>query len=298
MNEFDFNFKDIVDFAKDAIIVTKSTPINGPGPEIVYVNNAFTELTGYTFNEVLGKNPRILQGRNTDATTRKKIRRALEKNEAVRATIKNYSKTGQEYWLDISILPLQNAHGQVTHFVSIQRDVTEQKLLEHQLETLSRTDPLTGVYNKRTFEEVSRKEFSRYQRSAETYSLLVMDIDHFKMINDSYGHAAGDVVIQSFAEFCQISLRGIDSVARIGGEEFCLLLPGTNKKNALYIAEKLRENIANFSINSDHMELSITISIGVSEVVPSDKDHTAIFKRADMNLYHAKHSGRNCVCAD
>ena len=196
MQEYDFDFKDIVEYAKDIIIVTKADLIEEPGPEIIYVNKAFTELTGYTPEDVIGKNPRILQSAGTDPDTRQRIRDGLENKVPVRVTIKNYSKTGEAYWLDLSILPLKNSDGEVTHFVAIERDVSHQKRVEEKLKVLTRTDPLTGLLNRRAFDELSASELSRFKRTNESYSLLMLDIDHFKLINDQYGHVAGDLVIK------------------------------------------------------------------------------------------------------
>ena len=149
MPSFDFDFKDIIDEANDVIVVTKAFPITAPGPEIVYVNNAFTELTGYSSDEAIGGDPRMLQSTGTDPETRKIVRTALQKQEPVRVAIKNYSKSGEGYWLEMSILPLKNKAGEVTHFVAIERDVTESKELEFKLDRLSRHDPLSGLLNRR-----------------------------------------------------------------------------------------------------------------------------------------------------
>jgi diguanylate cyclase (GGDEF)-like protein/PAS domain S-box-containing protein len=296
MKDFGFNFSDIVEFAKDIIIVTKANPIDEPGPEIVYVNKAFTELTGYSQNEVLGKTPRILQGEKTDPETKKIIRQGLEQQIPIRVTIKNYSKEGKEYWLDLSILPLSNPQGVVTHFVAIERDVTELINLQEQLEILSRTDPLTGLLNRRAFDEILESEFSRYKRNRDVYSLLILDIDHFKLINDKYGHPTGDVVLKSISNSCKTNLRAHDNVARYGGEEFCVLLPSTNALTAYEIAEKLRKIISNTSIPSENGGIRFTVSVGVSEVYNSDINHSDILDRADENLYKAKKTGRNRVC--
>ena len=125
MNNFDFSA--IVQNAKDVVIVTEASPIEAPGPKIIYVNDAFTETTGYSAEEVIGKTPRIFQKEGTDKEELSKIREALEKKEPVRVTLRNFSKTGKEYWVDISILPLRNTEGKVTHFASIQRDITMYK---------------------------------------------------------------------------------------------------------------------------------------------------------------------------
>ena len=295
MKKFDFKFEDIVELAKDVIIVTKSYPIDDPGPEIVYVNKAFTELTGYTQEDVIGKTPRILQSKGTDEKTKKIIRQGLEQKIPVRVTIMNYSKYGEEYWLDLSILPLKNSRDVVTHFVAIQRDVTEQKNIEKKLEILSRTDSLTELLNRRAFNEISENEFSRFKRNGDVYTILMIDIDHFKSINDTYGHETGDFAIKEIAKICQTNLRLHDTVARIGGEEFCVLLPFTNKQTAYKIAEKLRKIISNTLVTTKDYNISMTISIGISEVNGEDIDHMIVFKRADENLYKAKNSGRNRV---
>ncbi|WP_299874466.1 diguanylate cyclase [uncultured Cocleimonas sp.] len=297
MKEFDFNFKDIVDFANDVIIVTNADQINIPGPEIVYVNQAFTELSGYTAEEVIGKNPRILQSKETDEETKKVIRRGLEQKVPVRVTIRNQCKAGTGYWLDLSIHPLKNPQGVVTHFVAIERDVTEQKDIERKLEVLSRTDPLTGLINRRTFDEILDNELPHFKQSGEVFSLLMLDIDHFKQINDNFGHSVGDTAIKTISLACESNLRLYDKMARIGGEEFCVLLPATKKESALEIAEKIREIVAQTPIRTSNGDILATISIGISEVENTDTNHVNIMQRADENLYKAKKSGRNRVCA-
>jgi len=295
-NEFEFDFKTIVDAANDIVIVTRADLIEPPGPVIVYVNQAFCELTGYSRDEVIGKNPRILQASGTDPTTKTRIKRALRKQQPVRTTIRNYAKSGRAYWLDLSILPLCNASGQATHFVAIERDVTEQMERERTLQTLSTTDSLTGLLNRRAFNELALKEYSRFERQGEKYALLMLDIDHFKAINDRYGHTTGDRVLQSLAENCVANLREHDMVARWGGEEFCVLLPYTEIKTAVAIAEKLRRQIAASELTVGDAVVAATTSIGVAEVLASDINHTEVLERADRALYDAKQTGRDRVC--
>ena len=296
MKEYDFNFKDIVESARDVIIVTRASPLDEPGPEIVYVNKAFTDLTGYTPKEVIGKSPRILQSSGTDDESKAIIRQGLEQQVPVRTSIRNYSKTGEAYWLDISILPLRNKEGVVTHFVAIERDITNQKNIQERLELLSKTDPLTELLNRRAFDERAKNEFSRFKRNNnEVYALLMIDLDHFKEVNDAHGHAVGDDVLKGVSQLCKSHLRMHDVVARIGGEEFCVLLPDTYKQTAYNIAEKLRELIAGTPIRTSAGEISMTISIGVSVVQAEDTDETSVFQRADESLYKAKKAGRNRV---
>ncbi len=294
----DFDFKDIVESAQDVIIVTKADNFDHPGPEIVYVNKAFTELTGYSQDEAIGQTPRMLQGDDTDEESKQNIRVALEKKEPIRLTIKNYSKYGQEYWLDLNILPLKNPEGQVTHFVAIQRDVTESICLQRELEVLSRTDDLTGLINRREFNCLLKKEFLRFKRNALAYAVLMIDADSFKRINDYYGHSTGDSVLQKIAQICSADRRFNDVLARIGGEEFCLLLPEIDKDQAFLIAEKLRLAVMKSSMDIVHDSVPITISIGVSVVKESDINPEETLCRADKNLYKAKGLGRNCTVKD
>ncbi len=296
VNTVDFSFQQIVEATNDVVIVTKADPIDPPGPEIVYVNKAFTDLTGYTADEVIGKTPRLLQSSGTDADSKREIKQALQNHQPVRVTIRNYAKSGREYWLDVSILALRNAAGEVTHFVAVERDVTEQKELEHKLETLSRTDPLTGLLNRRSLEDFLAKEYSRFKRHGTKFSVLLLDIDHFKSINDQYGHSSGDRVLKRLADSCTDSLRKHDVMARYGGEEFCVILPYTNADQAAVLAEKLRTGIAAGTVEVRDSEVRVTTSIGVSEVQATDKNPGEILERADAALYEAKQSGRNRVC--
>ena len=298
MKKYDFNFKDIVASAKDVIIVTKAFPIDAPGPEIVYVNKAFSDLTGYTAEEAIGKSPRMLQNKNTDKSTTGLIREGLEKKTPVRVSIENTTKSGESYWLDLSIIPLKNSDGIVTHFVAIQRDITAQKDTESQLEILSKTDPLTGLNNKRSFNELLENDFSLYQRTSNKYSLLMLDIDNFKTINDTYGHAIGDVALQTISSSCQSMLRLHDHATRIGGDELCVLFPHTGKNAAFEVAERLRKRISQCGIPTETEAgiVPITVSIGVSEIEGDDSHYTDILKRADQRMYLAKNSGKNKTC--
>lgn len=293
----EFDFSTIVNNAKDAVIVTKAEPIDDPGPEIIYVNKAFTEMTGYSSEEVIGKSPRILQSKDTEQKEKSAIRRALEKKEAIRVTLRNYTKTGREYWIDLSILPLHDKDGKLTHFASIQRDITKQKNLERELQILCRTDPLTTAANRRAFEEMLSQEFSRFKRSRKEYALIMIDIDHFKSVNDEYGHSVGDKVLIEVTEKCKDSLRYHDIVARLGGEEFCILLPYTNATQAKQIAERLRGKIESMQIISEGNRINVTVSVGLSLVCLDDSDGHDAMQRADQKLFEAKDLGRNTVCA-
>ena len=297
MSKLNFDFSAIVQNAKDVVIVTEASPIDAPGPKIIYVNDAFTETTGYSAEEVIGKTPRIFQKEGTDKEELSKIREALEKKEPVRVTLRNFSKTGKEYWVDISILPLRDTEGKVTHFASIQRDITEYKKLEQDLQILCRTDPLTTAANRRAFNEILSQEFSRFKRSQKEYALIMIDLDHFKSINDQHGHSVGDQVLIEVTERCKDNIRVHDILARLGGEEFCILLPYTETKQAQKVAERLRAKIEIKPIIVDGLRVKVTISVGISLVSTGDEDGHQAMERADQKLFQAKESGRNQICA-
>ena len=288
-----FSFRDIVELAQDVIIVTLAEPLDPPGPVIVYVNPAFTKLTGYTYEEAMGQNPRILQGLATDHETTHKIRAGLNKNEPIHVAIQNYTKDGKTYWLDLSIMPLRNHDGKVSHFVAIERDVSVQKVLQQQLAEQAERDPLTGLYNRRRFFEKTALSWNAYVESKEAFAILDFDIDFFKSVNDTYGHDTGDIVLQHIAHLLQSVCTEEDLVARIGGEEFSMILSHVTLEQALNVAERIRTTIENTPINLPSGPLKVTISIGIAVVDPRDKTTDSVLKRADLALYQSKHSGRN-----
>lgn len=296
-NPFEFDFKDIVEAAKDVIIVTKASPIDHPGPEIVYVNQAFTQLTGYTSEQAIGKTPRMLQSEKTSPEAKEAIRHALEQQVPVRIPIKNYTKQGSAYWLDLSILPLRNKQNELTHFVAIEREITDQKNLEEELYKLSTTDPLTGLLNRRSFEEKLQILYQDFQQKGEIYSAIALDLDHFKAINDQYGHQAGDAVLYKLGHLCNQFFGEEDLVARTGGEEFVIVLKNQDEAAAAKQAEKLRQEILSTNVTLSHTQLNFTASLGIAEVNSTDQQPHSTINRADKALYAAKQTGRNRVCS-
>jgi diguanylate cyclase (GGDEF)-like protein len=165
------------------------------------------------------------------------------------------------------------------------------------LRRLATTDPLTGAYNRRHFMELMAREQRRADRYATVYSILMIDIDHFKRVNDTYGHQVGDQAIQAMAEACRKTTRPTDVVARYGGEEFVIALTHTELDRAVKVAERLRQAVAQISLGTDHGVLSFSASIGVSTYVDTSNIEQLI-ARADQALYKAKHAGRNRVCIE
>lgn len=294
MNE-EFSFRDIVELAQDVVIVTKAKPLDHPGPEIVYVNPAFTKLTGFTPEEAIGQTPRILQGMETSQLTTHQIRQSLERKQPIHVAIKDYTKDGREYWLDMSITPLHDETGEVSHFVAIERDVTHQKMLEEKLKHMAEHDPLTGLYNRRKFFESLDSHWDDYRNDGTPFSLISLDLDNFKDVNDQYGHQAGDTVLSHIAHTIQNSCRTSDTVARMGGEEFAVLLGGLDLQAAFDVAERIRKNVAETLIDVGTETIWRTVSLGVSEIHPDDCEPCPLLHRADKALYRSKAAGRNCT---
>jgi diguanylate cyclase (GGDEF)-like protein len=179
------------------------------------------------------------------------------------------------------------------------RDITELKKLERELERQAHIDPLTELNNRRQFMELAEQEFARSRRHSKPLSLLMMDLDNFKMVNDTYGHEMGDATLQKLSEICRHTFREIDIVGRLGGEEFAALLPETNIEQAVEVAERLRTAIENAAVNlEDGSLIHFTVSIGVAGFGVEDEKIETVLKRADTALYKAKNSGRNRVCGN
>jgi diguanylate cyclase (GGDEF)-like protein/PAS domain S-box-containing protein len=180
--------------------------------------------------------------------------------------------------------------------IGFSTDVTELFQLKEEFKKLATIDPLTDLFNRRYFVEQAAKEFLRAQRYKLSMALISIDIDYFKAINDNYGHPAGDKVLVAVSKQLQASLRQTDVLARIGGEEFSILLPETSTKDALVFAERIREAQSQLSISGDWQgEIRLSVSIGVSSYQTSDIEFDTLFSRADKALYQAKDSGRNQV---
>ena len=174
-------------------------------------------------------------------------------------------------------------------------NVTDRKRVELELVRLAATDSLTGLPNRRFFLEVANREVERVRRFEVPLSVVMIDIDHFKSINDTYGHAAGDEALRQVAALLSPCLRAVDVIARLGGEEFALLLPGTNEAGAEILSEKLRKALASTSVQAGPETVRITASFGAADVHLTDRDIDASLERADAALYSAKHAGRDRV---
>jgi diguanylate cyclase (GGDEF)-like protein len=203
---------------------------------------------------------------------------------------------------NITIFPLASLTGKVEQVCLVIYDVTDEAVsrlgmqsLNSQLEKISRVDGLTGLYNRRFWEEQFVMEFKRDKRSESPSALIMLDIDHFKKVNDTYGHPAGDEVIKALAGIIKKATRETDLAGRYGGEEFAIILPDTPVANVEFVSERIRRLVEKCTVTYDEIEISFTISIGIAGFKHTHKDSTQWLDAADKALYQAKESGRNRV---
>jgi diguanylate cyclase (GGDEF)-like protein len=216
---------------------------------------------------------------------------------------KNYrpiTSAAEHMYQNITYIPLLSPSGEVNQIGIIIYDVTdiatnksELERANSKLQALSRTDRLTQLYNRGYWEDCLIREFARHKRTNEPCSLIMFDIDHFKKVNDTYGHQAGDEVIRITAQAVRDKVRTTDIAGRYGGEEFGIILIDTKSEGALLLAQRLRKHIESILVQHDGRDIRYTVSLGVSEVDTQIRDHKQWLEQADQALYSAKESGRN-----
>ncbi|SFR61479.1 PAS domain S-box-containing protein/diguanylate cyclase (GGDEF) domain-containing protein [Marinobacter daqiaonensis] len=291
---------------------------------ITWVNPKFEELFGYRAAEIVGQGCQFLQDGDQQKTTIEIIRAAVAESKPCRVQVRNYTKSGKLLWIDLSLAPVSNHAGTVTHYVGIQHDLTQEKEAEERLREANRaieqqnevleekvqertqslnraveklkkvasTDFLTGIANRRHFYEVAKRELKRLKQDGRTAALVAFDLDHFKTINDTFGHEAGDEVLRGVMTPVETTIRPTDLFGRIGGEEFLILLPDTPESAALDIAERIRTQISETPVNYGTTPLQVTASFGIAEWDGSC-GLDQLVRQADQALYRAKSEGRN-----
>ncbi len=218
---------------------------------------------------------------------------------------KNYQPiTGREDFMyqNTTMFPLRSTNGEITHICLVIYDVTDVATNRHQLQAanaelnrLSSTDSLTGIFNHGHWKAMLKREVSRHGRYGSMASLVMIDIDHFKRVNDEHGHQAGDVMIQAVADVIRRHARDVDVVGRYGGDEFAVVLPDTDKVGARVFCERLREAIEALQVAHEGQTIRCTVSLGVADLTKSAHDARTLIEWADQALYTAKKNGRNQV---
>lgn len=262
---------------------------------IVYVNDAFLKVTGHRAADVIGRTAQLLVGSRTDLEELTRIRETMIRHESVKAELILHRRDNTHFWADINTVPIRNEHGQVTHFVSVMREVTERKNAEEQLRRNAFHDPLTGLPNRLLFTERLTQIISRSKQIVgRKFAVLFLDLDRFKVINDSLGHMVGDQLLIAIARRLETCVKRTDIVARLGGDEFTILLDDIQTEDAAsHVAERIHQELAlPFTLNG--YEVFTTVSIGIA-LSTTDFNHTEdLLRGADIAMYRAKASGKAC----
>jgi diguanylate cyclase (GGDEF)-like protein/PAS domain S-box-containing protein len=260
---------------------------------IVWANAAFSRLSGYPVREVMGRTPSFLKSGQQDRAFYAALWQTVRAGRVWQAEVVERHRDGSLYAVDEIITPLVDAHGRVSHFIAIQHDITQRRLQAQQDHHLANHDVLTGLPNRLCFEGALRQALAGARREQRTLSLLYIDLDHFKPINDSLGHLAGDLLLVMVAARMRSMIRGSDMVARLGGDEFGVLLHDQGDATlAATLAAKLIAAISQPYALQDR-DVVIGASVGVARFPLHGDSPGMLLERADAAMYRAKAAGGN-----
>lgn len=262
---------------------------------IEYANTAFFKTTGYALDEVIGKNPQLFHSGKTPSATYADMWDHLTRGENWQGEFINRRKDGTEYIEFIHIAPVRQKDGKITHYIAIKEDISERRKAEEHIHYLVNFDPLTGLPNRIQMDDHLQYTLNLAKRNDGIFAVLFLDLDHFKNINDTLGHSIGDKLLIELAKRLTVSLRDQDTVSRMGGDEFIILLPGSDAHGTIQVAQKLLNSIAQ-SFLIEEYQLSITASIGIALYPNDGVDIEMLSKNADTAMYRAKEEGRNSYC--
>lgn len=278
----------------DKYVISSSTDLDGV---IVEASEAFSEISGYTKEELIGNTHSVLRHPEMPGELYDDLWSTITSGKSWKSEIKNLKKDKGFYWVDIVIYPSFDLNGNIIGYNSVRKDITNEK----RIEVLSITDQLTGLYNRRHFNDTFTIEIKRSIRQASLLSFIMLDIDFFKQYNDTYGHQAGDDVLSSLGGLLKKEMkRSEDFAFRLGGEEFGILYTTKTSQSAQEIAERIRKAIENLKIEHKQSKVSdvITASLGMvcvdfSNKLNCDYSRDNLYKITDDELYKAKEGGRN-----
>jgi diguanylate cyclase (GGDEF)-like protein/PAS domain S-box-containing protein len=280
-----------IQVSANPILIVDMEQANTP---IIYVNDAFEKDTGYSREEVLGRNCNFLQREDVNQPELEKIRDAIREGRAGTALLRNYRKDGSLFLNELHIAPVRDPFtSKVTHFVGMQKDVTNFKRYQEELERQANYDSLTGLVNRNLLQELLQQTILQSKRTGRMFAVAFVDIDHFKRINDTFGHAAGDELIKAVGARLLSCIREGDTVARLGGDEFVLLMPELEFESSIFgMMQRVDEALAK-PVAIHDIEIKVTFSIGLA-MYPRDGDSSeTLLDNADVAMYRAKTLGRN-----
>lgn len=277
----------IIDNSTEGIMVTN------PEGVIEMVNPAFTDITGYTYQEALGGNPRILKSGRHGPDFYRRMWQDLQIKGQWRGELWNRRKNGEAYPQWLNITAIKDSGGRTTHYLGMFRDITDIKASEERIKRQAYHDPLTGLPNRLLLTDRLRMALARAQRSGSQVAVFFTDLDGFKQVNDTLGHATGDLLLIEVARRLMETLREEDTVSRQGGDEFVVVLPDVSQAGYAEVAARRVLSTVRESYRLEGAELSVTTSLGIA-MYPSDgADAELLLRRADEAMYRAKKAGKN-----
>ena len=265
-----------------------------PDMALVYVNQAFEQVTGYARDEAIGRNCRYLQGKDRDQPELDKIRLAIAEQRDGQALLRNYRKDGSLFWNMLHVTPVRDPRsGAVTHFVGVQHDITDVKRYQDELEHQANHDALTGLANRNLLKDRLQQALALAYRYERPFSLAFIDLDNFKLINDSLGHDIGDRLLKIAGARLAACVRQGDTVARLGGDEFVLLVTEQERDDRIYRSVQRVMAAISQPFVIDEREFKVTCSIGIASFPRDGEDADTLLRNADTAMYRAKALGRN-----
>ncbi|WP_372982641.1 GGDEF domain-containing protein [Marinobacter sediminum] len=285
------NLFPFIESLPDAVVIVNTDH------KIVLVNSRAVDMFGYATNSLEGSDLTMIIPDRHRASHRHHVngyfQKPVPRPMGAEKRFSGLRADGTEIPVDIMINTLHLDGVQVA--MALVRDVTYQRELEDRLTMESRTDEMTGFYNRKHFKSQLEAQHSGFIRSGLPASVIMFDFDHFKTINDQYGHAGGDLVLIDTAKIIQRELRPLDVGCRIGGEEFAIILPNTQLQSAMAFAERIRQLVERKEFKVDHHSFHVTVTMGVASFSTEDSSYASLMKRADEALYAGKAAGRNRV---
>ncbi|MEB0030955.1 EAL domain-containing protein [Undibacterium sp. RTI2.1] len=284
----------------DMVLILKADTDSSSENQIVFVNDAFERKTGYRLAEIVGKTRQSMHGAKTQLDEINRIAEALDRGEAVHTELINYTKSGEEFWVETDIVPMADESGKISHWVVVERDITDRKNADEHIHRLAYFDVLTGLPNRRLLIDRLDILLATARRTGLNSAVLFIDLDHFKNINDARGHAIGDSLLLHVTQRLKTLLREVDTVARIGGDEFVVLISNISNDinvgalSALAVAEKIRSAVA-LPFEIDGQAYNSSCSIGVTLLPKPDQDTNDLLREADTAMHRAKAAGRNQI---
>lgn len=292
LRQSETRYRRLFESAQDGILI-----VDARDGQVLDANPFIAELLGFSPAELSGRKLWEL-GLFRDTTAIKSVFATLQDSGYARhEDLPLKSKDGRQ--VDVEFVSNRYREGDAEVIQCNIRDISRRKLLQDQLRQAADTDELTGLANRRHILELAQNELQRARRYRRSLSVLMLDIDNFKRINDTYGHAVGDRALRAFADSCRIIIRNADLIGRLGGEEFIVLMPETPQQAAVEAADRLRIAVAAVKLLPECDRCPpVTASIGVATTADGAEHLDCLLQRADRQLYRAKDAGRNCVCAD